>query len=122
MKVEKQTKQRAANLVRSVLESEYVLFFQTIFADGTLDKDWTADMLLEALKARADFPEGALTFLVTQQDSLNELAPVEVLAGRRFRVQNQDLHSSLRRVLDHKLHERVIRVIYAARDHFHPAY
>lgn len=141
MKQEKRIKQRAAGLVRTVLQSEHVLFFQTVFADGTLDKPWVPELLLAELKAREDFPKDMAPFLVTQKDSLNELAPVEVLAGRRFQAQIDNPvrvvqgatgsytvnltdadKAAHNRVFDHKLHERVIRVIYAVRDHFHPAY
>lgn len=141
MKQEKRMKQKTAGLIRSVLQSEYVTFFQSTFADGTLSKDWIPEVLLETLKAREDFPKALAPFLVTQQESLNELSPVEVLAGRVFKAKDDNPvrvvfgptgsysvpitdvdRLAYKRLFDREIHERVIRVIYAVRDHFHAVY
>lgn len=119
-------------------QTDYVIFLQNIFADGTLSQHSTPETLLEALKLHKDFPTRATTFLVSGREMLNELAPVEVLAGKRFQaaidhpvrvVGGKQGHAELvvltatdnaahRRVLERRLEERVIKVIYAARDYF----
>jgi hypothetical protein len=117
-------------------QPDYVLFFQNIFADGTLSKKLTPDQLLPELKKRRDYPViGA--FLVTESEILNELSPLEVLAGRRFAAQeacpvhvvwmgrqataiadSETDKAAHARMLEYPLQERVIRVIAAAREWF----
>lgn len=46
----------------------------------------SAESLLDVLTDRLDQPEGLRSFLVTGVDELNELAPIEVLAGNELRV------------------------------------
>lgn len=63
------------------------LFVHSIFEDGTLAALRTPEELLDVLNKHAGRVEGMHLFFVTAEDHLNELAPVEVLAGRRFQAQ-----------------------------------
>jgi hypothetical protein len=54
-------------------------------------------------------------FLVTSEDSLNELAPAEVLVGKTF-PKSEPLHSSQLRILNLPQEERLRRVLEAAED------
>jgi hypothetical protein len=55
-------------------------------------------------------------FFVTQEDSLNELSPAEVLAGRTFPKQ-EPLHASQLRILSLPPEERLRRVLEVAKDY-----
>lgn len=55
-------------------------------------------------------------FLVSREDSLNELAPAEVLAGKTFPKQ-EPLHASQLRILNLPQEERLRRVLEAAEDY-----
>lgn len=106
---------------QTAAQADYVFFLQNIFADGTLSWGYSAQQLLEALQKHKDYPKRMLTFLVTSREMLNELAPVEVLAGTRFPGHEHAPHMDVaahNRILERKLEERVIKVIYAARDYF----
>jgi hypothetical protein len=91
-------------------------FIQAAFDDGTLAVQRTPESLLEVLNAREGGPSDRHFFLVTADDGLNELAPVEVLAGQRLAVQAQfGVHPSQQRYLDLSLEERVAKVIHSAK-------
>lgn len=106
---------------QAVAQADYVFFLQNIFADGTLSCGHTPEQLLEALKNHKDYPKRMLTFLVTSREMLNELSPIEVLSGARYPGHQDAPHHDVaahNRILERKLEERVIKVIYAARDYF----
>lgn len=90
------------------------LFMHAIWQDGTLAPVRTPEELLDVLNKHEGRIEGTNAFLVTSEDPLNELAPVEVLAGRRFAVQ-EDVHPSQQRILDLPLEERAAKVISVAK-------
>ena len=120
----------------------YMVFFQNAFADGTIAKHKTPEALLEALFAHKDCPSQKRTsrtwaFLVNGNPALNDMAPVEVLAGKRFEVMQENPAQVIggnqgaviippsevdqrawARLLNYKVEERVIRVLYAARDYY----
>ena len=112
------------------------------FEDGTLAVLRTPEELEGLLSALPGAPKGTRTFLVTADDDLNELAPVEVLAGKRFEAvaemarkiesgevsSNHPLanrysgpgfkdgvHESQQRILDVPLEVRAAKVIALAR-------
>jgi hypothetical protein len=93
------------------------VFVQSVFNDGTVAPLRTPEELLDVLNQHEKRVEGGHTFLVTLADELNELAPVEVLAGQRFKVQNEnELHPSQSRYLDLPLEQRVAKVLHAAKE------
>lgn len=111
------------------------------FEDGTLAVLRTPEELEGLLSALPGAPSGTRTFLVTADDDLNELSPVEVLAGRPFAARAErakaqaeateippvwethlngpgyvdGVHTSQQRILDLSVEERVTRVIELAR-------
>lgn len=62
------------------------LFMHAVFQDGTLAPVRSPEELLEVLNTHEKRVEGTNAFLVTASEELNELAPVEVLAGRFFKA------------------------------------
>lgn len=120
----------------------YMVFFQNAFSDGTINTHKTPEALLDALIVHKDCPPkkkftGTTAFLVTANQALNDMAPVEVLAGKRFQVAEDDPvqvgygskgaviipfsetdQRAQARLLNYKVEERVIRVLYAARDYY----
>jgi hypothetical protein len=113
------------------------------FEDGTLAVLRTPEELAGLLSALPGAPSGTRTFLVTADDELNELSPVEVLAGRAFesRVEfarkiasgevaedhpaahlysgpgfTDGVHTSQQRILDAPVEVRAAKVIALARD------
>lgn len=92
-------------------------FVQAAFDDGTLAQIRTPEELLEELKTRENPPEGTLAFLVSQSPELNELSPVELLAGSRFKVQQElGVDSCQTRYLELSVEERVAMTMHAVRD------
>jgi hypothetical protein len=69
------------------MSKELGLFMHAVWQDGTLSAVRTPEELLEVMNKHEKRVEGTNAFLVTSADALNELAPVEVLAGKRFQVQ-----------------------------------
>ena len=97
------------------MSREMASFVQAVFNDGTVAPIRTPEELLDVLNQHEKRVEGGHAFLVTLADELNELAPVELLAGARFKVQTE-VHSSQKRLLDLSLEERVAKVLHAAND------
>lgn len=92
------------------------LFMHAVFQDGTLAPVRTPEELLDVLNKHEGRVEGSNAFLVTSEDELNELSPVELLAGKRFAVQ-PGVHESQQRLLDLPLEERAAKVIVVAKEH-----
>ncbi|BDD79648.1 hypothetical protein [Burkholderia phage FLC9] len=118
------------------------IFMHTVFQDGTLAPVRTPDQLLDVLTRHSAVVEGTHAFLVTGQDELNELAPVELLAGQPFASRAtmaqeiadgkhegkpfvvlysgpgfiKGVHASQQRLLNLPLEERAAKVIHAAED------
>lgn len=111
-------------------------FIQSVFDDGTLAVLRTPEALLDLLDHHGARPEMIHPFLVSTQDCLNELAPVEVLAGKRFQIQidnpgrlvwssekgqgeviplTEGDRVAYRRMLDLSVEERTAKVIAAAK-------
>ena len=65
------------------------LFMHAVYQDGTLAAQQSPEELLETLNRHEKRVEGSNAFLVTACDELNELAPVEVLAGRYFKAREE---------------------------------
>lgn len=61
-------------------------FVQAVFDDGTVAKLQTPEELLRVLDKHEKYVDGAYPFFVSAADELNELSPVEVLAGKRFQA------------------------------------
>jgi hypothetical protein len=93
--------------------------------------------LLDRINALPGAPAETNPFMVTANEALNDMAPVEVLAGKRFQVAEDDPvqvgygskgaviipfsetdQRAQARLLNYKVEERVIRVLYAARDYY----
>jgi hypothetical protein len=112
------------------------------FEDGTLAVLRTPEELGELLVSTPGAPSGTRTFLVTAVDDLNELSPVEVLAGQVFEARRamarqiadgtvpQDhpmahrysgpgytdgVHESQQRILGQSVEVRVAHVLNAAK-------
>lgn len=99
-------------------QADYVCFLQNIFADGTLSRGDTPEQLLIAFEQHKDYQKKLKTFLTTAREPLAGLTPIEVLSGQR-RSGMPPIEATLhKRILDRKVEERVIKVIYAARDYF----
>jgi hypothetical protein len=99
-------------------QADYVCFLQNIFADGTLSRGDTPEQLIQALEQHPDFKNRFKTFLSLSREMLSGLTPIEVLSGQRARGLPPPEATSHKRILDRKIEERVIKVIYAARDYF----
>jgi hypothetical protein len=117
------------------------LFMHTVWQDGTLAPVRTPDELLEVLNKHEGRVEGSHAFLVGSEDSLNELAPVELLAGKALAARAtmakeiaegkhegkpfvvlysgpgfiNGVHASQQRLLNLPLEERAAKVIAAAK-------
>jgi hypothetical protein len=117
------------------------LFMHAVFQDGTLAQMRTPDELLDVLNKHKARIEGSHAFLVTGCDELNELAPVELLAGKPFAARAEmakeiadgkhegkpfvvlysgpgfirGVHESQQRLLNLSLEERAAKVIHVAK-------
>lgn len=61
-------------------------FVRTLFEDGTIARIQTPEELQKVLPEHSAYVQGSNPFFVSACDQLNELSPVEVLAGRRFQA------------------------------------
>jgi hypothetical protein len=121
---------------------DLVAFVSTVFDDGTLAPERTPEDLLLTLNKHELWLEEAHYFLVTMSDSLNELSPVETLAGKPLetravyakRIESYEtngdehplalsytgpgytngIHTSQQRILGLSLEERVVKVLHCA--------
>jgi len=110
------------------------LFMHSVFEDGTLAAEQSPEVLLETLNRHDKRVEGSNAFLVTSCDALNELSPIEVLAGRWFKARQEAPGRTVwgngkatvvpyteadiaahRRILELPVEERAAKVIAAAK-------
>lgn len=123
------------------MSKELTVFMWGVFRDGTLTPVRTAEELLEVLNKHESRVEGTNAFMVSQQDELNELSPVELLAGKPFAARvtmaqeiaegkhtdkpfthlysgpgyTNGVHTSQQRILDLPVEERTAKVLQCAR-------